>query len=319
MSPRRQRGIALIAVLWVLLLLAFLAASFSSSTRTEANLAHNLVENAKAAALADAGIYRAISALTLPIEEGGVRVDGTAYAWAFGDGEVRFAVQDEGGKIDLNAASVDLLRGLMVAIGLDEEESAALANAIADFRDEDDDRRPAGAEAADYEQDGLPFGPKNAPFELVEELLRVKGVTGELYRLLLPALTVYTGEDVPNESTAPPLVLAALSTTTPEDRNMDRDTASDQADEDVPREEETTVPPSTQFPSSLSPLEEGGSDARSKIGVYTLHAEGRSSGGAVFGRDAVVRVREGDDPPYLFHAWNQGRRELYPLEGPLKE
>ena len=50
-----QRGLALVAVLWVLMLLSLVAASFMATTRTEINLTRNLIENAKAEALADAG------------------------------------------------------------------------------------------------------------------------------------------------------------------------------------------------------------------------------------------------------------------------
>lgn len=317
MSTRRQRGIALIAVLWVLLLLAFLAASFSSSTRTEANLARNLVENAKAEALADAGVYQGIAGLAIPIEEGGLRVDGTVYAWAFGDGEVRFAIHDEGGKIDLNGASVDLLHGLFRVVGLDDQEAAALADAIVDFRDDDNDRRPHGAEDPDYQAAGLPNQAKDAPFELVEELLQVKGVTGELYLRLRPSLTVYTGEGIPDSSTAPPEVLAALSAILPED--LEQDTAQEEEEGVEQREGEQAAIPSTPFSTSLSILEDGGTDARSKLGIYTVHSEGRSAGGAVYGRDAVVRVNEGGDSPYKFLAWSQGRRELFPPETPPEE
>ena len=55
MADRSNRGIALISVLWITGLLAVMAASFASSTRTETRLAHNQQENAKAEALADAG------------------------------------------------------------------------------------------------------------------------------------------------------------------------------------------------------------------------------------------------------------------------
>jgi general secretion pathway protein K len=321
MSNRRQRGIALIAVLWVLLLLAFLAASFSSSTRTEANLARNLVENAKAEALADAGVYRAIAGLAIPIEEGGVRVDGTPYAWAFADGEVRFAIHDEGGKIDLNGAPVGLLHGLLRSVGLDEEETTTIADAIADFRDEDDERRPSGAEDPDYRAAGLPHGAKDAPFEMVDELLRVEGMTGELFVRLRPSLTVYTGEDLPDRSTASPEVLAALAAVDPEDleQDLEQDMAEEEADEALRREEDQADTPSSPLTSSLSTLEEGGSDARSQLGVYSVHSEGRSAGGAVYSRDVVVRVNEGSDPPYLFLAWGQGRRELFPVGAPPDE
>ncbi len=64
------RGLALVTVLWVLMLLALIAASFTRTTRTEINLTRNLIENAEAEALADAGVYRAVLGLIAPQSEG---------------------------------------------------------------------------------------------------------------------------------------------------------------------------------------------------------------------------------------------------------
>jgi len=69
----------------------------------------------------------------------------------------------------------------------------------------------------------------------------------------------------------------------------------------------------------MAKKEEGGFDARCEFGIYTVHSEGRTAGGAVYGRDTVVRVDEGGDFPYLFLAWGQGRRELFPVVGPQEE
>ena len=49
-GPGSRRGLALVTVLWVLMLLSLVAASFMLTTRTEINLTRNLIENAKAEA-----------------------------------------------------------------------------------------------------------------------------------------------------------------------------------------------------------------------------------------------------------------------------
>ncbi len=67
MQSPNQSGIALVIVLWVIALLAVVAVSFTTATRSQANLVRNLVENAKAEALADAGLYRAILGLLEPL------------------------------------------------------------------------------------------------------------------------------------------------------------------------------------------------------------------------------------------------------------
>lgn len=52
---RGRRGLALVAVLWVLMLLSLVAASFMATTRTEVNLTRNQIENARAEAVTETG------------------------------------------------------------------------------------------------------------------------------------------------------------------------------------------------------------------------------------------------------------------------
>ncbi len=69
--PPRNRGIALVVVLWTLLLLSLIAASFLALTRGEIGVARNAVDNARAEALADAGVHRAVLGLMRPVSGGG--------------------------------------------------------------------------------------------------------------------------------------------------------------------------------------------------------------------------------------------------------
>ena len=203
-AASRRRGIALISVLWVLILLSLIAGSFSFTSRTEVNLARNMVDNAEAEALADAGVYRAIAGLYKTVAEGGFRVDRTVYAWRFEDQEVRFEIADEGGKIDLNRASDAVLGALFRTFELSDQEAAALVDAIGDFRDADDNRRLNGAEDDDYLAAGLKHDAKDGPFEAVEELQQVLGMDRDLYRLAAPTLTVYSRRRAPHRA-APPV------------------------------------------------------------------------------------------------------------------
>src|SRR5688572_9699238 len=131
---RKQRGIALVMVLWVLLLLGLVAASFLRETRLSTGIARNASENAKAEALAEAGIHRAMLGLA---DRGATawRVDGTLYRFALGDGAVVVRIQDEGGKVDLNLAPSPLLQGLLQVTGVEPNAARNLVDAIMDFRD----------------------------------------------------------------------------------------------------------------------------------------------------------------------------------------
>lgn len=212
----RERGIALLMVLWVLILLGLIGASFLREARVSTNLARNSVENVKAEALAEAGIRRAMLGMLDPDPATAWRADDTAYQFALGDGLVVVRIQDEGGKIDLNRAPAPLLLGLFAAVGVDPAVAGRLVDAIYDFRDPDHDRRAGGAEDADYLAAGLEGGAKDAPFDQKEELLQVMGMNREIFDAIAPYVTVHSGRSRVNIATAPGVVLRAIPNLTPE-------------------------------------------------------------------------------------------------------
>ena len=76
---RRERGIALISVLWILVVLALLAANMTQTSRASRQLARNLSSTAEARALADGGVYFAIAGLLEPDRQKLLATDGTVY------------------------------------------------------------------------------------------------------------------------------------------------------------------------------------------------------------------------------------------------
>jgi general secretion pathway protein K len=195
MRGRSEEGIALIAVLGTLALLSFIAALLSFETRTETRIARNVVDNAAARAAADAGIERAVLDLIAApgTDNDKFRADGTIYYWRLSNITVRISVQDEIGKINLNQVSEAVMDAVLRSVGVDPGTAQSLANATADFRDPDSFSRAPGAEEADYRAAGLAWGPKNAPFEALEELQNVLGMTAEIYERVTPNLTIYSG------------------------------------------------------------------------------------------------------------------------------
>ena len=319
---RREQGVALVAVLWVVTLLAAIAASFVGTTRSESDLAFNQVENAKAEALADAGVQRAILAIFQELEaddegldeageeaaddtgspdEAGTEAalptggptlafDGRPYNWAFAGGVVRLSIQDEGGKIDLNGAPEELLQGLFESAGTDPAVAQALAAAVADFRDSDEERSPVGAEDLDYAAAGLSREAKDAPFTSVAELQQVLGMTRPLFDAVEPALTVYTQSRGIDPETAPPEALRALPQIGPAEVEAVLG-ARAAGEEDL----EAYIASAEPF---LTPISSA---------VYMIRAEARTAGGAVFVREAVVSLSAGGDLPYSLLAWRRGR------------
>ena len=287
-----ERGVALILVLWLLALLAVLAMGFASNARTELSIARNQLENARARAVADAGVSLAIVQMTQVAPPLRWVADGREHIFVYGPDQIRVSVQDEGGKIDINTAPDDLLYGLFRAIGLDSSHATRLVDVIGDWKDPDELRRPSGAEAADYRAAGLSFAPRNGPFLAIDELRLVLGMTPEIFGRIRPFVTVYSRSGRINPLTAPAEVIRSLPGITPE-----------QADSYVAIRSQLDVPD----PSLLPPLT-GAQQylARALPQVITIRSEGFSAGRGRFVREAMAVLTRTPAAPYRLVSWRQG-------------
>jgi general secretion pathway protein K len=203
---------ALISVLWGIALMSIIAASFLSTGNVSYRLAHNATEIARADALVDAAVNRAVLALVDPRPDHRWRVDGTARSIDLGGAAVRISIQDELGRIDLNHAEGALLIGLLRSAGLETQAASDLTDKMLDWRDANPGKRLNGAKEQDYRIAGLSQRPRSGSFQSVDELKLVMGMTAELYARIAPALTVYSGRPLIDPQVAPPQALLALPT-----------------------------------------------------------------------------------------------------------
>lgn len=202
---------SLVYVLWGVGLLSTIAVSFLSASNISYRLSHNAFEIARTEAAAEAAITRAVLGLLDPRPERRWRVDGVPHDFTFGNRKMRIAIQDELGRIDLNIADQSLLIGLFQSAGLDFFAASSLVDKVLDWRDTSLGRRTHGAKEPEYRSAGFAYTPRNGPFQSVDELKLVMGITPELYRRVRPALTVYSGRQFLDPQFAPREALSALS------------------------------------------------------------------------------------------------------------
>lgn len=209
MSARRQRGVALLVVLWACTLLAVLLGGYALMARTEGLQARYAFAQTQAHYAAEAGIARAVYALQDPQQAQRWIPDGRPYTFPFGDATVQVSVVDENGKVDINAASPTILTGLFKAAGMDERAAQALTARVVAWRSFSNTVGPDPNDAA-YTAAGLDYGPRHGPFASIEELRMVLGMPASVYRAIASQVTLWSGRDAPNPLTAPPLALAAI-------------------------------------------------------------------------------------------------------------
>lgn len=213
----RQNGIVLVVILWATVLLSVIMGGLVLAMRTEIRLALTQSAQVKAGALAEAGINHVILRLLQADRRQTPRLTLRTKQYRFGAGQVRTYVEDEAGKIDLNQAGPELLDDLLLSVGLRDEQRESLVEAILDFRDPDNLNRLKGLEEEVYRESGLDYGPKNARFDTVEELLQIPGMSTKLFKKLRRAITVHSGLKEVNLTLASMSVLKAVPNQDPEE------------------------------------------------------------------------------------------------------
>lgn len=210
---RRSEGFALLIVLWVLVLIAFIVAHLTATGRSEAQIAQNLVANAVAEAAADGAVSAAIFHFTDPQPGLHWPRDGRWHEIAIGNSRIAVRLDDEAARINPNRASPELLQALLVATGSGAESGRQLASAIEAWTGTLQNVSPA-ALMAEYRAAGRDYGPPGKPLESLDELGRVLGMTPALLAAIRPHLTLF-GPAVPDPAHADPVVAAALASLSP--------------------------------------------------------------------------------------------------------
>ena len=200
----RRSGIVLVFVLVTITLLSLSLYSFSESMLAEYKVVRLNIQTSQQDQVAKSGIEVALSELSkrdvvsrsrflYDSEKASGKIgqiDGLLASydlvrinWESAPGDrKRFVsgLENESGKLNVNSLPLELSRAnesrtrLTALPGID----LRIADSILDWMDEDDDPRSVGAERNYYSQQG--YQPRQGPFESLDELLKVRGITAEL-------------------------------------------------------------------------------------------------------------------------------------------
>ena len=216
-TGRRQKGIALVIVLWILLLVTISTGAYTLMARMDQLEAHTVISGTRARLAAEAAINLAVLSLRDPDELTRLVPDGRPYEFQVQDVRVEIQVTDERGKVDINAVDEATLTQLFQGHGVEGDGALYLAAAVLDWADVDEMERANGAELPAYESLGLEVGPGNRPFLMIEEVLQVLGMPWELFKKIEPGLTVFSESGTPDPAYAPLEALLAIPDMTLED------------------------------------------------------------------------------------------------------
>ena len=289
---KEQSGFALLLVMWVVALLAVLAAQIAADVRSELQISRSRLELAQARAIAEAGITLAVSGLIAPDVTVRWRADGSTHAIRYGDGTVAVTVQDEAGKIDLNQSPIEPIAGLLAEFGVgDKDDRDAILSEIMERRQDvlaNPQAAPPPPPSFANIQAPPPPGPTSqAAFVTNSELRQLTAMPHSLYDRIAPFVTVYSKRPTVNPLTAPREVLAALPGASPAVI-----ASYIQARDAIPAGQPAPVLP-TLGVAAAAYL------SNSEANAVTIIAKATTDSGVTFDREAVVSVDQAMNPRFL--------------------
>jgi general secretion pathway protein K len=277
----------LVYVLWSLALLAAVAFSVTSTAVSSYRVATNGVDSAQAQAAVEVAINLAVLGLLDRRPQQRWRVDGVPRQINIEDFKARVTIQDELGRIDLNHADGPLFTRLFASAGLQYQDASAMADKVQDWREGGAFKRLNGAKDPEYAAAGLTYRPRKGPFQSIDELNLVMGMTPDLFRRVAPAITVYSARPVIDPQFAPREALLALP-------SMTVDAVSEVVAARM-RQGATSSPAGTPI-GIISPMVALGGRA------FSIRVEVERANTAL-AREAVVRLTDEPSHPFWFLAW----------------
>src|SRR5947209_4861458 len=138
-----------------------------------------------------------------------------AFSFRLGAAGITVDYRSESARIDLNVAQKELIAGLFRTLGAQPDEAGYYADRIVGWRKKGE-LGGENQEASAYRVGGIPYAPRQAPFQSAAELWLVLGIPPVLKERALPFLTVYSGQSEVDAENAAPEVLASLPNMTSE-------------------------------------------------------------------------------------------------------
>jgi general secretion pathway protein K len=281
---RRQNGMALVVVLWLIVLLSIMAAGHTRGTHVDTQLASRQLAVAQARGYAEAGINHT-ALLLLSVKGQEVPVDGRIFGISIDDKTVTLAVRQATGLVDLNTASPDVLDAAIRAAGIEDARRRAVVDAILDWRDGDSARHLDGIEDADYVAAGVPWTSRDGAFAAIDELRYIPGIGQGEFERLAPLVTVFSEKPGVDLQLAPPILVEAMT-----GRRVE----------------------------PIAPTGDAATNRRRgpRTGTFHIYATVEAQSGAVAAVEAVVTTERSADEPIIVREWREPPRQVVPpLDG----
>lgn len=179
-TSKRQKGAALLLVLWVIAILGAVSIGVLTNLRIETLQGYNELQRSKALIAAEGGIDMAVKMLVS--DSGDLVPSGDIFPFELDGIRITVRVRSEHGKLDINFCQLDSFSSLLLYFGATPQQSTSITNQLYERRNQ------------------------AKPLRHLEELMDFSPMSDELYEKIQPFITLWSGRGVPDAAyTAEPL------------------------------------------------------------------------------------------------------------------
>ena len=224
----KKKSFILIITLWVVILISIFMVILGYNIRRKIDVIKHLENNDKISYLFDFAFKKAILEIENKEDSFALLTETSKiynepeiffsksskvnrYLGRFDNIEISYGIFDEERKININKASLSILKRLFKFIGLDDITAQEISASIIDWRDQDSFLTIPlqSAESSYYRSLDTPYEAKDYYIEILEELLLIKGITPEIFEKIEKYITIYGNGSV-NINTASKDILLIL-------------------------------------------------------------------------------------------------------------
>jgi general secretion pathway protein K len=200
-EPNSERGMILVIVLWAVAIMTVMVVALSAYVQKSAVSAGVEADRVRTNAALEAGLGLGEALVLARRPEERVFFDGSPSSIGIGGGrQLKIAVTDAAGLVDINRADLELIKSLAASLRLSGSSAKTILDNIKELREAKLKKAAPGSEQP----------PPTPAFFSTAQLYGLEGGNAKDIALLLPFITLYSVDGKVNLMAAPEAVFAAI-------------------------------------------------------------------------------------------------------------
>lgn len=187
-----QRGNALLVVIGLVGLIAAIGVAYQATMQSQSRMFDALSAKIAGETAADAAVNLGVWRVAQNWRSDPAKLEASAFRCLQDGADILLTIENESRRLNVNLADATAIAAEIIGAGVSPQKAGLIAERIADYVDRDGLTADGRPEAAEFAAAGAATAPKNAPLGLIDELLLVPGVDGEIFSQIEAKLSLHS-------------------------------------------------------------------------------------------------------------------------------